>query len=566
MAWLVVKSKNDKQLILTDEYVTYGNLTIVEKFSNRFKDDKVLFTDNTQMCVIDGVILNKTELLEESNLTTLKDWIIQRKDRNNKNVICSDLRGPFTGCYYSIESAESARLYAFGNQTGDAAVFYYNDNGYFIVSSDFNMVFDVCKENGLKLTFNEIAANHMMSLGFLVEGNTFAKEIRRVKPGEMVMVNGQNVSEEIYHRFSNTDIQNVTLEEAVELIDKGFRKAIKRCFDKDLEYGYEHHLADMSGGLDSRMTTCVAKEMGYKNITNICYAKAKSDEADCAMAAAIAFDNEFIFGPLDDLKFFFDVDEIVKKNYGLAIYNGITGGNRFLSSLNFDKYGLEHTGQLGDVTIGSFCKSAKYKDIKDICHSDIIEPKLYEADLYDNSEIYAMYYRGFQGALTSHFIRRNYTEAVSPFIDLEFMQLCFSLPLEYRCGHVLYWKWIHEKYPIAAKIPSTRKPPQNVEFSWRDIARKLVGKNQRLILRLLSAMGLARIIYESDSMNPFDHWYHTNSSLRDFMRTYFEEHINLIDEFPETKQLLRELYEGERVTDKSLAITVLGVYSVYFNK
>lgn len=31
------------------------------------------------------------------------------------------------------------------------------------------------------------------------------------------------------------------MNEAIELIDQGFRKAVKRCFDKDTEYGYKYH-------------------------------------------------------------------------------------------------------------------------------------------------------------------------------------------------------------------------------------------------------------------------------------------------------------------------------------
>lgn len=56
-----------------------------------------------------------------------------------------------------------------------------------------------------------------------------------------------------YYSLDNSHVkQDMTAEDAVELIDRYFRQAVKREFDKDKEYGYEH-LVDLSGGLDSRM-------------------------------------------------------------------------------------------------------------------------------------------------------------------------------------------------------------------------------------------------------------------------------------------------------------------------
>ncbi len=44
-------------------------------------------------------------------------------------------------------------------------------------------------------------------------------------------------------------------------------------FDKDIEYGYKH-LVSLSGGLDSRMTTYVANDLGYgDSIVNLTFSK-----------------------------------------------------------------------------------------------------------------------------------------------------------------------------------------------------------------------------------------------------------------------------------------------------
>ena len=566
MAWLIIKSDSKNfnfQTITHNRVLVNKGFTVIENFDKRFSADKILYSEHeNQVFLLDGVVLNKTELysdFESNNMLALLKKLIEKQN----TPFCTELRGPFTGCWCDVVNDT---MYAFGNQTGDAAVFYYHDKDYFVVSSDFNMVYDFCKLNRIPITFNEIAANHILSLGYVVDGNTFVKEICRVKPGEIVSFYNNEIKEKVYHRFNNDELQNISLSESVEMLDIAFRKAVKRCFNKDIEYGYENHIADISGGLDSRMTCWVAKEMGYSNITNISYSKYNSDESKFAFIASAAMNNELIFKPLDDLHFFFDIEENIKKNYGLSIYNGITGGKRLLSDLNFEKYGLEHTGMLGDVVVGSFCSKPDDFEInsKNICYSDIINADINNYSQYENFEIFALYYRGFQGALTSHFIRRNYTETVSPFIDVDFLQLCLSLPLTFRCGHKLYWEWILTKYPDIAKIPSTRSFPNKKNISIRTIGLKIIGNKKRYVLSILKRLRLYKLMQNPNDMNPLNYWYYTNPRIQDFMNNYYLQHIDLIKSYPITQQNVEQLFHGDKSFDKSLAMTVLGSYSVYF--
>lgn len=561
MAWLIVKVKSTKDLSFVEQITVYGKLRIIKQFNARFSGDKVLHVSDNQMFIIDGVLLNKLELFSQTKTETLEECIIRMKEQQNSIEICSRLRGPFSGCFYEFEND---KLVAFGNQTGDTAVFYYNNDDYFIAGSDFNLVFDTCRRNCLNLTFDINAAYHIMSLGYVVEGHTVAKEIKRVKPGELVCLEHESIKEIVYHRFDNTNIKDITIENAIEQIDFGFKNAVKRCFDKDLEYGYNLHLVDLSGGWDSRMTTWVAHEMGYKCVTNICYAKENSLDRRFAASVAKELRNGFIFQPLDDLNFIYDIEELIRKNYGLATYNGITGGNRLLKSLNFNTFGLEHTGQLGDVIVSSFISSPTGKEVKRISDSDTMSFIFQDENYYRNSELTAMYHRGFQGALTSHFIRRNYTEVVSPFIDVDFMELCFSIPIEYRCSHRLYWLWIKKKYPAAARLPSTRGVTIRDSISWRTLARKLVGNKARYLLKYLNKSGLSRFVFPSDSMNPFDYWYHSETTMREFIMNYFNDSVDLLDDVPGIKQKLDELFDSELVVDKFAALTVLGMKKVYF--
>jgi asparagine synthase (glutamine-hydrolysing) len=566
MAWLLFsKLYSDYNIngLGVNRTVTFKNFVVCENFSNRFSDDKIISSVEDSFFVLDGVLLNKQELYHEFTFDSL-DSLISNFIQNKNFDFFSLFRGPFTGCHFD---SSSNSLYAYGNQTGDTAIYYYKLGEKLVVSSDFNLIFNFCKNNDICLTLNENAAINILTYGFLIEDNTVSGEIKRVKPGECLKITDYKCELFVYHRFHNVSEKKCTLSDASDIINISFRKAVKRCLDKDLEYGFSNHLIDISGGLDSRMVNFVAKELGYKNITNISYSKNGSDESLFAYQTSMFLGNEYLFKPLDDLNFFYDVEDNVKMNFGSALYNGITGGKSLLSSLNFNKFGLEHTGMLGDVIIGSFCSSPLdiAKDPTRIGLSDLIIPS-YLGEEYDNHEIFSMYTRGFQAAVTTHFLRRNYTEIVSAFIDVDFLQTCFLIPLEHRCKHKLYWEWISKYYPQAAKIPSTRIRQVNRKISLRSLGLSLVSKNKRQVIRILKKLKLYNLVQSPNDMNPMNFWYDTTPEIQEFYKKYYDDRINLLNNFPLLKKNVELLFTGEKQFDKSLAITVLGIVSVYFNK
>ena len=115
--------------------------------------------------------------------------------------------------------------------------------------------------------------------------------------------------------------------------------------------------------------------------------------------------------------------------------------------LNFRVLGLEHTGQLGDLIVGGgYLKSLREDtiDVNGIKYSNRVSCEDINVSGYEGHELMSLYLRGFQGALSTHYIRSNYTYAVSPFIDPEFIDICFSIPKCLRIYNRLYWTWINK--------------------------------------------------------------------------------------------------------------------------
>lgn len=435
--------KNDNDLGMyyeIDEYFAF------EHTKKKFKNDVQFVCFQDELRILDGFILNKQELMDEYGE---QDWKILYKMLTEQENFPQMLRGCFNGATYK---KDEDRLEVFTNQVGDRPVYYYIEGETFLISSNYNYILRVLKANGITLSADENAVNYMLTYGYMIDATTFCKQVKRLLPGQLLSIEQGNQNNAIikqYYKLTNRNPRDISEEEAIELIDKAFRKGIKREFEKDKEYGYEH-LVDLSGGMDSRMTSWVAHEMGYVDQLNISYCKSGYYDEKIAKKIAEYLNHEFLFKFLDDKKFVYDIERLTEENFAASPYIGITGGERLLRALNMDIFGLEHTGQLGDVILSTF-----FATQEEIFSKPVFGDKMYSNYLkcdfdksileqHENREIFAMYARGFLGTCSTHLIRQNYTEVVSPFLDVDFMEACFSLPFHMRKGHYIYLKWIEK--------------------------------------------------------------------------------------------------------------------------
>lgn len=540
-----------------------GSSNYQTAFSSRFANDKVEVDSATYTVLGDGIVLNKEELTGvQTSYSSLSD--IYQHCYDNSNVI-KNLIGPFVAVVFNKEKHNGI---AFGNQTGDTAVFYgYNkESGTLYLSNNFNAVFDKCRPCGL----NEKAAHYLLTYGFIVDNSTIADGIYRLQAGKLLRFDTNGVKVEQYHRFNFHDKIDITLEEAIEQVDVLFRKSVKRCFDKDLEYGYHQHLADMSAGLDSRMTNVVARDLGYTNIVNISYSQSDSDEQKIAQKVSLILGNPLYHRSLDDATFLYEMKETIHEEYGMAYAHGFTGGRQFLRLIDFDKFGLEHTGQIGDVVISQFFpKTIPFQDCNTKRMSNVLPQRFpLNAEDFVTNEEFAFYTRAFQGALSTHYIRAQYTYAVSPFLDPKLLEFCASLPDEIRGNHRLYWNWIDKKYPLYGKIPSSRKRQykgMGLDRAIKLYSGKIVCKIQENTQKWLYQSGLISKGESRNNMNPHQYWYDTNEELRKFIANYYRENHTLLKGQGQLEMECDTLMNSSSAFDKLLCISLLETYNVYFN-
>ena len=315
-----------------------------------------------------------------------------------------------------------------------------------------------------------------------------------------------------------------------------------------------------SGGLDSRMTAWVGHALGYTNQINFTYCKSGYLDYTIAQKIAEYLRHPFYYMALDDFKWILDIDEIVKKNNGAAIYSGITGGYRFLKYFNCSTFGIEHTGMVGDVILSTFFGNEEYNFSKPTGHekaySQLVknEIPLRILEKYPNKESFVMNTREFLGMQSTYFIRRNYVEVSSPFLDVDFLDAVFTIPFRYRKGHYIYMKWMESKYP------------QSTEFGWETwygikpkVQNKILRKIRKWLIKIEDKLRCACNIPRCYAMAPEDFWYKQNKEIQEWMEVYFKDNISKLALWPNLYNNLEKVFELGNVSEKAQAMTVVAM-------
>ena len=577
---IVIPAEKDPALFVAER--TGDSYQISWRSCRKFMNDKMLLENDQYVLLLEGVVVNN-HILEERYQA--KDWkeCVEKMLSEQKDTFYKEFRGSFCGFVYD---KTDRRWLFFTDHIGDKQVLYARVGDGFVVGTEVLYLVETLKANGIRPTLDRDATYMALTLGYVIEDKTLFSEIRKLGAGHFLALSGEKLEEVQYHRFTNKP-KDMTVEEAVEGIDRLFREAVRLDFEKDREYEYKHW-ATLSGGLDSRMVVWVAHDLGYLQQLNLTFSQ--SGYADFKVAQKIASDlrNEFLFKFLDNGNCIYALDDVTAMTGGSACFFGVSHTWSLFNKLDYSNYGIVHTGELGDVIIGSYQKTSMSYDtipsIVDGGYSTVLADRLKDYQFkypYENAEMYLMYNRGFcfvgQGTLGYD---HRYTENLSPFCNVDFMEFCFSIPLKYRSKHKIYFDWILNKYPGAAEYIWTgsgsrikridnevQKRTMNVfgyqvpHFTEPDFPEYLKG----FILRRLGLRkkvnrvkdGKTVKIATKDDMNPVDYWYSTNPDLKAFMDGYWAANSALIPD-PSIREDMLRLYEGsDAAYDKLQVLSVL---------
>lgn len=566
----------EKRKKLVVNSITTKNYQVERRVVNKFMNDRLFADLDDYLVVVEGVVLNNHELIEQYQTTSWVDCVIKMYQTCG-DAFFKDFRGSFSGLFFD---KKQDKWLIYTNHIGDKQVFLYRiaDKDY-IFASEIGFIVDTLKTNGISVSLDKTGAYFALTHGFVIEDKTLVEGVSKLIAGTYYKIEKGELTEITYHRFSNKP-KEMSAQEAIEGIEEYFTKAVRLQFEKDKEYGYKH-ITCLSGGLDSRMTVMVAHELGYNKQLNTTFSQ--SNYLDFTVPQQIATDlhHDFIFKTLDGGDFMDKIDEITPITYGSTCYFGISHGKSLYDNINFEPYGLIHTGMIGDAIIGTFFKKNKYNSEYKLgqgAYSVEVIERLGDykfKEVYENEEVFCLYTRAFTGANQGQTYFQEVTESVSPFCDVDFIEFCYSIPLNLRYNHKIYFDWIFSKHPKAAdyiweKIKRKISPIENTTprrmivlgkeiptLTDKDFLPWLRGSIlRRLGLRKKGAKPKTLKIATKDNMNPVDYWYETNPYIRSFMHKYWNDNKHFIID-RQLSEDMNHLFNDCVLYDKLQALSVL---------
>lgn len=573
---IVFASESRKRLVIDriDGDCFVAERRVVSKFMN----DRIFLDTERYTVIVEGVVLNNHELMDKYSSDSWASCVIKMYEADGEAFFDS-FRGSFSGALYE-KSADKWIIYT--GHTGEKQVFYAQVPGGYLFGSEMRFMVETLKHNELPVTLDKTGCYMSLTHGFCIEDRTLVSEVHKLIAGHYIRLTPSGLDIIQYHRFSNKPNPDITQEEAIEGIDKLFRQAVKRQFEKDREYGYRH-LACLSGGLDSRMTVWVAHEMGYTDQTNIDFSQSGYLDFTVSQQIAIDLHHDYFFHPLDGGDFIPRYKFSPEITYGSGFLMG--QGYSLEKIIDYEPFGIFHTGQLGDVILGSYLPKAEYTQLKisDGANSSILIDRLNNYELlcyYTNSEEFRLYNRGLNGINQGLLTFQENTESCSPFMDVDFFSFCLSIPLSLRVNHKIYIDWVLAKYPDAAKYiwektgriitPIKENKPRYMSIRglkvphFSDPAFPGYFKGfilRRLGLRKKGQLPKTIVLDTPNSMNPVDYWYRTNPCLKSFLNSFWDNCSPIIP-YEDLHADMESLINEDALLDRLQCLSVLAAISL----
>lgn len=562
------KKEVTKQL---DNPIVIKNSDYICAFSkmNKFEDDKIFLEEEGILYLLDGVIFNKADLMNKYQSESWDQTYIQMVKEDSNNFM-NELRGAFCGFIYDTNTGI---LQAFTNHSGERAIYYYAQNGVIIVANHMKLIYEALSLNGQEVLPSQQGSLEMLTTGSLLHGNTIIDKVYRITAGNKMIYQEGAARLERYHIFRNIPEHDLSLEECIEEADRLFRQAVDRIFAKNREYGYQAE-ADLSGGLDSRLVTWVAHDLGYKDVLNVCYCQKGRIDHLSSKKMANYLGNKYFFYPMNQGEFLFDVDELTNRTGGSIVYCLCTGANRVFDLIDSDNIGIAATGLLGEIhnaylIEGNTHTQSQYRKSKYSNTIFLDVPEVYSRG-YDNYEQMNIYEYGMPFILSSVMARQDRCEVYSPFVDKDFMEFSFRIPLKWRKNYYFTINWILSKYPEAAKFvwQTKEKPIDKVYYNqiyWPKVGWDIQDFIFRIYNKVCRTLKINSQIALKGDMNPMQLWYHSNPQLRKFLAEYYERNKSLITDQKLGSDLEKMMNSGI-CRDKVLVVNLLSIYKLYFNK
>ncbi|WP_413532790.1 asparagine synthase-related protein [Empedobacter brevis] len=538
------------QLKINRDNITYKVRFEQSSFDNYFVDC------NEIVICLEGVLLNHTKLIERYNLS--ENYLHQLYKDFEKDFV-KYLEGEFVGFVYDKHKKQ---LLAFTNFTATRKLLYYKDANNIIIDTSLIELTNCLKQENKNYSLDEIAMYQLLVCENTLEDYTPIKEVKKLNDAQILTIDLKNLDLDITSYYSPFPRFKGSKIEALKEIDRLFTQAVCLEFDKDKELNKET-FALLSGGLDSRMTLMVALKNGYKIDEAFCFSQKNYWDEIIAKQIAKDYNIPFHFIALNGGEYITEIDEIFNVSNGFVVYSGALHTNFAYKSINRNRFGLIHSGQLGDGVFGMFNRKRK-KTIptkeKIVVHDRLFHRMEKEFNhiisQYDNEEHFLTRNVGYNRTVLGSYMAEEFSYQTSPFMNSDFLKFVHSLPEEWKYNQELYIEWINQYHPETTKYIWERTLLKPTSKKNTVLGDKIVKRSFNILInRIFKKQNFGK-------MTAYDYYYKQDKRHQEKMNDYFENTISFITS--ETlKNDLISLYKTGNFIEKTTVLTVLSIARHY---
>ncbi|MFT4723268.1 MAG: asparagine synthase (glutamine-hydrolyzing), partial [Flavobacteriales bacterium] len=464
------------------------------------------------------------------------------------------LKGEFTSVVCLDDRIEIAT-----NHSCSRRVFYALQRGKLYFHYNLKKLQAALGADGFRSTPNPVALRSMLSIGGVFGNQTCVAGINLLRAGEKIIATKGNWH---IHRYYLPDSNPTSLSkhDYLEELHSRFLTAVKEQYQHPESSNFQL----LSGGLDSRQNLSLAKQNGITQEAVLCFGQ--TDYRDHWISKEIAdhYDIKHEFVSLENGDYLKNIDENTLAVDGLNFYASSAHFNYALDKSKTAQP-IIHTGQIGrtiftEHSFGIWQNVSEYSAL--LCSSrfaDSINSELKtEMELYEDMDVFYLNNRLYRVISSGCFVAQKKGYIVSPFADPEVQNLAYTMPNKWKKSGKLQWEylWKYHKEVMQFSQEEYGRPV-------RSFPEKFVGKVQNK---------LRNIYYkkvnkhpEKLSMNPLNHWYETNESLRNYWDNYYSENIERLEFDAELKGFCSVLFASDNLIEKTLALSVLSVMKNYFS-
>ncbi|MCW3160908.1 asparagine synthetase B family protein [Chryseobacterium oryctis] len=534
------------------------------QISNNFEQgtyDSVFVETPTVSVLIEGIILNKKDLLKNSSIS-FQEYLVDNYLKNDWRVL-QQLEGEFRGC---IWDKQKKKVLIFTNPTSTQRVFYTKIDHKIFADSDLVRLSRTIKENSYSLSPDMTSIYQLLAIGNLLENRTPIENVYKVVDSHFLEIDCEEriITEKEYFNISGIEYYNKKKENAVDDIHEIFTEAVKWEYEKDLEFNTSS-LAFLSGGLDSRMAMLYAIQNKFDIGCALCFSHSGYFDEKISRKIAEDYQLHYEFIPLDNGSFLKKIDQLTKISEGTSLYSGGIHVQYALDKLAFQNFSIFHGGQIGDGILGGFNSEPMRKppsEYKIIVNQDFL-PKI-QSDLksimsnYEREEVFLLqnlaYNRTVLGVQTLQ--PRGYL--ISPFMTKDFIKLSLSLPEEWKFKHKFYLEWLSKHCKEAEKYTWERTLMKPNAYWKVGFGEKYI-KNGYLFFynKILKSP-------EKASMYPYQYYFDSTPEIQQYYQIYFNENIGRLEAYPELRDDVIQLFAQKSFYHKCQAINILSIFKLYF--